>query len=513
MASIFKQQYTAKGKDGEKIKKKSKFWYIDYKGPDGIRKRVKGFKDKTATAQLAAKLEKEAELAEVGIIDKYKEHTKRPLTEHIEDFRVSLQAKGNTAKHVKLVVRRAEKVIEGCKFCFWPDISANKVQRFLLKSKQGDKGIGAQTFNFYIQAIKQFCNWMVQDGRANENPLSHLSKVNVRTDRRHDRRALEPDELRRLLQATESAETRFGMKGHERALLYIFAAETGLRANECRNLTVSSFDFDKLTVTVKAAYSKRKRMDVLPLRKDRALYLKDFFAGKMPNVKAFNMPSENYTAKMLKADLEAVGIEYEDEAGRFVDFHALRHTTGSLLADAGVHPKIAQSLMRHSDINLTMSRYSHIFRGQESEAVETLPDLTLPSKNKQRATGTDNKSVEIAYKPAYKKLTKTAYSGRDQSALIGTDQETGKEMKRNISTAHKCLNEAQLGNKKAPLSLIDNGAKLTEEEGFEPPVHRCTTVFKTATISHSVTPPALLLTRLYIILPTAENPKCTENSA
>ena len=68
MASIFKQQYTTKVKDpktGEekRVKKKSVFWYIDYKAVGGIRKRVKAFKDKTATAQLAAKLEKEAEQA------------------------------------------------------------------------------------------------------------------------------------------------------------------------------------------------------------------------------------------------------------------------------------------------------------------------------------------------------------------------------------------------------------------------------------------------------------------
>ena len=44
--------------------------------------------------------------------------------------------------------------------------------------------------------------------------------------------------------------------------------------------------------------------------------------------------------------------------------------------------------------------------------------------------------------------------------------------------------------KKIPLSAIDNGVKKAEEEGFEPPVRCRTTVFKTATFSHSVTPPA-----------------------
>ncbi|MFC1676781.1 tyrosine-type recombinase/integrase [Planctomycetota bacterium] len=59
-----------------------------------------------------------------------------------------------------------------------------------------------------------------------------------------------------------------------------------------------------------------------------------------------------------------------------MDFHSLRHTTGSLLAASGVHPKVAQSIMRHSDINLTVSIYTHLFRGQKSQAVESLPDFS-----------------------------------------------------------------------------------------------------------------------------------------
>lgn len=104
------------------------------------------------------------------------------------------------------------------------------------------------------------------------------------------------------------------------------------------------------------------------------------------------MPGRDRTAKMIKADLADADIDYVDDAGRYADFHSLRHTTGSLLAASGVHPKVAQSIMRHGDINLTMSLYTHIFRGQESEAVAKLPDLSLPSKEKQRAvaTGTDD---------------------------------------------------------------------------------------------------------------------------
>jgi len=42
--------------------------------------------------------------------------------------------------------------------------------------------------------------------------------------------------------------------------------------------------------------------------------------------------------------------------------------------------------MRHKDIDLTMSLYAHTLRGQESEAISKLPDLSQAS---ERASGTD----------------------------------------------------------------------------------------------------------------------------
>ena len=68
-------------------------------------------------------------------------------------------------------------------------------------------------------------------------------------------------------------------------------------------------------------------------------------------------------------------LAYRDAAGRVADFDALRHTTSSLLAASGAHPKVAQAIMRHSDINLTLSRYSHVYSGDEAAAVAKLPDF------------------------------------------------------------------------------------------------------------------------------------------
>ena len=54
--------------------------------------------------------------------------------------------------------------------------------------------------------------------------------------------------------------------------------------------------------------------------------------------------------------------------------------------------KAAQAIMRHSDINLTMGRYSHVLVEQAGDAVAALPDLSLPATETASATGTDGNS-------------------------------------------------------------------------------------------------------------------------
>jgi integrase len=274
-------------------------------------------------------------------------------------------------------------IFTDCKFVLWSDISASRLERYLDDLRDGGSGISARTFNSNLKAVKQFCNWMIKNGRASESPVVCLECLNTETDKRHPRRALELDEIRRLLKAAVASPKRFSMTGYARALLYRLAIETGLRASELRSLTASSFDFDNCTVTVEAGYSKHRRQDILPLKPETTAELKGFLGDKIPGVNAFNMPSKDRVAKMIRADLADAGIDYVNDAGRYADFHSLRHTTGSLLAASGAHPKVAQTIMRHADINLTMSLYTHTLKGQESSAVKSLPDFSLPGKEKQ----------------------------------------------------------------------------------------------------------------------------------
>jgi len=420
---VFKATYKdRKGRTREAAK-----WYVEFSDTYERIRRIPAFTSRAASEECGRKLEQlvayhhssggqadpvlmvwleglplamRRKLVEIGLVDSRRFAAAKPLADHLDDFHRMLLDKGNTAKHARTVKGRAERAFTACGFRFFSDIDANALTEHLADLRKDTQdadgntkqGTARQTSNFILGACQQFCRWMLKYHRAHENPLTHLSKLNVRQDRRHDRRALTADELRRLLEAAETGPERFGMAGAERRLCYRLAAESGLRSSELHSLTRASFDLksEPPTVTVGAAYCKRGREDTLPLRPDTAAELATYMAGKHPGALAFNMPESDDTAPMIRADLEAAGIDYIDADGRFADFHALRHSFITNLANGGVHPKTAQALARHSTITLTMDRYSHSLRGQQADALDTLPDLSAPSAQSARATGTDN---------------------------------------------------------------------------------------------------------------------------
>jgi hypothetical protein len=84
-------------------------------------------------------------------------------------------------------------------------------------------------------------------------------------------------------------------------------------------------DADPPTVTAEAAYSKRRRRDVQPLRPDVAQMLRRYIAGQPEDRPLWPGSWTNKGAKMVRMDLTAAGLPYEDGAGRVFDFHAIRH--------------------------------------------------------------------------------------------------------------------------------------------------------------------------------------------
>jgi hypothetical protein len=82
-------------------------------------------------------------------------------------------------------------------------------------------------------------------------------------------------------------------------------------------------------------------------------------------------------------------LPYVTEDGAYADFHAFRHTYISGIVASGASVKTAQTLARHSTVELTVGRYAHARLHDLQGAVESLPSL-VPSPPVAPATARAN---------------------------------------------------------------------------------------------------------------------------
>ena len=221
-----------------------------------------------------------------------------------------------------------------------------------------------------------------------ENPLKGIKKLKVGSDLKVKRRALNELEIKRVLQVYSAGNTHHGLDSESRALVYELALTTGLRYNEIKTLERMDFDLTQGTVTVQGKNSKNGHTSTLPLKEGVWDKLKVYFECRpaLPHVQAFLGMQSGAGAKMLKTDLEFAGVDYENEYGK-ADFHSLRHTFCTMLAKSGVQPQVAQRLMRHSSIDLTMNYYTHILIEDKAEAIRQLPNFEVIKGAKTGTSG------------------------------------------------------------------------------------------------------------------------------
>ncbi len=425
--------YRISYRDRDGKKQQTARWHVDFRDHLDRRQRVPGFEDKHSTRALERKLLRLVALRATGatpdeemrrwieglapnlrdrlaaadLLTSTQVAALKPLSQLQGEWEMHLAAKGSTSAHVQLVTSRARKVVAGIGAEFWSALDASRVEQFL--KDQRDRGMSTRTSNFHLQALRQFCRWAVRTGIASEDPLRILQPVDVRQTR--ERRALTAEQLALLLERTANgaardgstgAERADGIPGRERALLYRMAAETGLRRNELKTLHVADLDIadpERASVQVRATNAKNRKEARLPLRESLARELAAHVASRLPRARVFTLPKDFRAAAVLRADLTAAGLPYEDDAGRVVDFHSLRVTFATNLARGGVSLQLAQRLLRHSTPVLTSNTYTVLGRDDERRAVAALPDVT-PAADPPSACATGTEGAGLSCGPA-----------------------------------------------------------------------------------------------------------------
>lgn len=304
---------------------------------------------------------------------------------HLFAWRNHMQACEIKSGYIKEKITSVAKVIDGCGFITPNEINGEKLKNWLADLRK--KGSSINVANKYLKNFKSFISWMIKNQRLQQNPVQHLSPLK-KVERDYVRRALKPNEINELITATIQADKYHALAGHERSLVYRLAIYTGFRYKEIQTLERLDITFGiEPNITVQSINAKNNKTVTMPLQTELAKDLQQYFTDNpaMPKTKVFPKMWQRGGAKMLRKDLNLAGIEYETDDG-IVDFHSLRHTFGTLLANADVHPKTAQDLMRHSDINLTMGRYTHTLREQKAKAIDSMPKIEI--RQEQAKTGT-----------------------------------------------------------------------------------------------------------------------------
>lgn len=147
---------------------------------------------------------------------------------------------------------------------------------------------------------------------------------------------------------------------------------TGCRRGEALALTYEDFDFEKGTVNI-------DKEIIFESNEPRLVHRTKTHAGKrtVPLVKALReqIPENKTGAVFDDITLRRFKTLWDKYCKRLeieVTPHQLRHAYATMLYDAGVDVKIAQRLLGHSSLKMTMDIYTHIRESRLDDVAEQL---------------------------------------------------------------------------------------------------------------------------------------------
>ena len=297
------------------------------------------------------------------------------LAEQLQRWHDGLVNRGRPPDYAEARRFRADALLTAAGARDFRTIEAERVQAALADLRR-DGTLSDRTIAHRISAAKAFTRWMHRMGYAPRDPLAILPVT--RGQPKRQRRALTEVEQKALITTVNDLGTRLGLPGPERALLYRTALGTGLRLGALTRLTVGDVDTTGWLMA-NGTGAANKKSSAKPLAPDLLADLIKHCQGKLPSVPLFALADVGHAAECIRKDCTAAGVSTTG-----VDFHSLRHTFGTTLARAGVHPRTLMALMDHGTIQITMALYAHSMPEDERAAVDKLPNLE-PTKGAEAA--------------------------------------------------------------------------------------------------------------------------------
>lgn len=391
--------------------KSRKSYVVSYRLKGQPRERIHGIKTLKVARQTAHAKTLEEQLVKTGLhrpqphAAKIEAAESKGIVAHIADFEKSILNRGKHASHAQQSAAHVRRLCKLAGITRLSHLEAGIIQA-AAKRLMDESGLAPRTANAAIKAARQFSTWLMSPAKRTATDLLHrrLHTYNEAVDQRRLRRALSIEEFERLIAATQikRAGRQPSLNGSQRAMLYQVAVGTGFRQRACLSLTKASFFVSpKLAnpfVRLAAEFNKNGKARDQKIRKDLAALLHEWLATQADTGRLWNTPKHAHLELLVKRDLElaraawlaeagenAKELErrekssfllYCDHAGRFIDFHGLRHTGISLVV-RGAGLRVGQAWADHSSPILT-AKYAHLDIADEDLGMESLPAAQAP---------------------------------------------------------------------------------------------------------------------------------------
>lgn len=227
----------------------------------------------------------------------------------------------------------------------------------------------------------------INERLLNVNPAEMVVEKPV-AEKNFDMQVWDEEGVRRFLTVARDA-------GTEVEAFYTLAIETGMRKGELCGLMWDDVDINARRISVRRTLLKAGPEPVLGVPKTgrgRAITISPQTAsllrkhqlrqkelklslGGAYKDRDFVFAKENGDPIQINNFGQRSFANLIESAGvKKIRFHDLRHTCATLLLAKGVNPKIVQERLGHSDISMTLNRYSHVTPTMQDQAARLLGD-------------------------------------------------------------------------------------------------------------------------------------------
>lgn len=217
------------------------------------------------------------------------------------------------------------------------------------------EGLAAGTRARKISCIRNFFKFLGERKEISEDPSVHIDSPRLV---RRIPSYLEPEEVERLLRATDSA----GMEGRRDNTMLELLYATGLRVSELVGLEIHRVDLEVGCVTVMGKGSKER---VVPMGLPASRAIMNYLETVRPVILGPRRSDTLFVTrrgkamtrqafwKIVKKTASAAGIDKE------ISPHTLRHSFATHLVQNNADLRAVQTMLGHADISTT-EIYTHV---------------------------------------------------------------------------------------------------------------------------------------------------------